>query len=233
MARLAVIPARGGSKRIPGKNVRPFLGVPALVRVLETVKASGLFDVIHVSTDDDAIADIARQAGFAPDFARPDALSDDHAPIRAAASHSVREYAARGQSFDTIALVYATAVLLTPKDLIEACRQFEADRDRHPLVSVVDIGTPIEKLFYEQDGVLTTPAPDQFAERTQDLHPALSDAGAFCFYTGKSLIADGAGDQLLAFKPFRLARTHAVDIDTMADWAFAEALYTAREQTKA
>ena len=227
MARIAIIPARGGSKRIPRKNIKSFLGVPALVRVIETARQSGIFDEIHVSTDDVEIAQIAADAGCRPRFFRPAHLSDDTAPIRSAASWALEQYHAQGQSFQTAALIYATALLLKPQFLNDACTLFEADAERRPLLAVTDVGSPIERLFVEHDGLLIAPDPERFIQNSQVLRPALVDLGAFCFFESEALRRDRDGARPLAFQPFKLPRWAGVDIDTPEDWQFAEHLYTA------
>ena len=227
MARIAIIPARGGSKRIPRKNIKPFLGVPALLRVIDAARQSGVFDEIHVSTDDEEIAELAGRAGCKPDFMRPPELSNDTAPIRSAASWALQTYQARGQAFETAALIYATALLLRPEHLREACAVFEASVDRAPLLAVCEVGSPIERLFVEDNGMLTAPDPDRFVKNSQLLRPALVDAGAFCFFDAEALRMDTDGARPLDFRPFKLPRWAGVDIDTPDDWQFAEHLYTA------
>jgi pseudaminic acid cytidylyltransferase len=224
--RIAIIPARGGSKRIPRKNIRPFAGQPALTHILRAAEASGQFDTIHVSTDDAEIADIAAAAGHRPDFVRDAAIADDFTPIRTVLGWTLREYEKRGESFDVAALLYATAFFVDGEDLQRAALQFDTAPDR-PLLAVTDIGMPIEKLFIEQGGHLTTLDAAKFGERTQDLTPALMDAGAFSFFHAADLIAETDGGAPLEFRPFRLDRWKAIDIDTEEDWAFAERLHAA------
>jgi N-acylneuraminate cytidylyltransferase len=227
MTRIAIIPARGGSKRIPRKNIRPFAGQPALTHILKAAEATGLFDVLHVSTDDPDIAAIAGAAGHPPEFLRDPAIADDFAPIRAVASWTLREYAHRGHSFETVALLYATAFLVEPDDIARAVADFETHRT-HPVLAVAEVGSPIEKLFIEQDGLLQTADEAKFAKRTQDLTPAYRDAGAFAVFSAPTLMADDDGAAPLHFRPFRLDRMKAIDIDTEEDWALAERLHAAR-----
>ncbi len=230
MSRIAIIPARGGSKRIPRKNIRPFGGQPALTHILNAAEATGLFDVIHVSTDDDEIAAVAAAAGHAPDFPRAPDIADDHTPIRTVMGWTLREYDKRGQAFDTAALLYATAFFIEPADIAGAVTAFEAD-PAHPVLAVADIGTPIEKLFVAEGGLLRTADAAHFAARTQDLTPAYQDAGAFGIFAAPELLAETDGSAPLAFRPFVLDRLKAIDIDTEDDWAFAERLHAARNRT--
>jgi N-acylneuraminate cytidylyltransferase len=228
--RIAIIPARGGSKRIARKNVRPFAGKPALTHILAAAEASGRFDVIHVSTDDPDIAAIAGAAGHPPEFLRPADIADDFAPVRAVASWTLREYERRGHTFETAALLYATAFFVEPQDISAAIADFETHRT-HPVLAVAEVGSPIEKLFVEKDGYLQTADEARFGARTQDLTPAYRDAGAFAVFAAPSLLAETDGSAPLHFRPFLLDRMKAIDIDTEDDWAFAERLHAARKTT--
>ncbi|MCR9130769.1 MAG: pseudaminic acid cytidylyltransferase [Alphaproteobacteria bacterium] len=228
MSRLCVIPARGGSKRIPGKNVRDFAGRPMLTHALKAAQDSRLFDHIHVSTDDDQIADAAAAAGAPPVFLRDPALADDHTPIRDVVTSDLARFTSgeggvisRTGPFTSITLVYATAVLIEAGDLVEAIKVYEKQPDR-PLLAVVDVGAPLERLMEDRQGVLRPALPDQFANRTQDLTRAYRDAGAFAIYSAATLEADRDGAAALEFRPFVLPRWKGVDIDTEEDWRFAE-----------
>jgi len=225
--RIAIIPARGGSKRIPRKNIRPFAGQPALTHILRAAEATGLFDVIHVSTDDQEIAEVAAEAGHRPDFRRNAAIADDFTPIRTVMGWTLREFGKRGQYFETAALLYATAVFVEPEDIARAVADFEA-RHTHPVLAVSEVGTPIEKLFVNEDGLLHTVDKSRFGARTQDLTPAYQDAGAFGVFSAASLLAEDNGGAPLHFRPFILDRWKAIDIDTEEDWALAERLHAAR-----
>lgn len=221
MTALCVIPARGGSKRIGRKNVRAFAGRPMLAHALTAALRSGVFDTVHVSTDDDEIAAVAAACGAPPDFVRPAGLADDHTPIRDVVKAVLAEYEAQGRGFDTVALVYATAVLIEAGDLAAARSAFAADPAR-PLLAVAEAGAPLERLMLAEGGVLRPALPERFAGRTQDLTPAYRDAGAFAFFTSDMLRADGDGAAALAFRPFALPVYKGVDIDTEEDWRFAE-----------
>jgi len=223
--RLAIIPARGGSKRIPRKNLRDFAGRPAFTHILSAAAASEMFDVIHVSTDDESIAQAAALAGFPPGFERDIALADDFTPIRSVVSWTLRQYAERGEVFDTIALLYATAFFVTPAVLARACALFETGDRSQPILGVVDVGTPMEKLFTVEDGLLKTVDAARFGARTQDLTPIWRDAGTFGIFDAKTLLDDADGAAPLAFRPFALDPWIGIDIDTEDDWAFAERLY--------
>lgn len=221
MSVLCVIPARGGSKRIKRKNVRDFAGRPMLTHALTAALESGVFDHVHVSTEDDEVASVAAAAGAEPVFRRNPALADDHTPIRDVVRTELARFAMEGRSFKTVALVYATAVLIDAEDLRGAASAF-AEEPEKPLLAVVDAGTPLERLMVDSEGVLRPALLEGFANRTQDLTPAYRDAGAFCFFSATTLEADTDGAQALDFRPFALPHWKAVDIDTEDDWRFAE-----------
>ena len=228
MSRLCVIPARGGSKRIARKNVRAFAGKPMLTHALTAAQESGVFDHVHVSTDDHEIAEAAAAAGAPPVFMRDPALADDHTPIRDVVKADLARFRESeggfpeiDTAFTVIALVYATAVLIEAEDLCEAMKAFEEQPDK-PLLSVVDTGAPLERLMVNDAGILRPPLPAKYANRTQDLTPAYRDAGAFAIFSAAMLEADADGAAALDFRPFVLPRWKGVDIDTEDDWRFAE-----------
>ncbi len=189
-----------------------------------------MFDVLHVSTDDQQIAEIAAEAGHRPDFRREAAIADDFTPIRTVMSWTLREYEKRGRYFETAALLYATAFFVEPEDIIRAVAGFEAHRT-HPVLAVSAVGSPVEKLFVEKDGLLQTVDDGRFGTRTQDLTPAYQDAGAFGIFSASLLLDEPDGGKPLQFRPFILDRWKAIDIDTEEDWAFAERLHAARTMT--
>ena len=228
MSRLCIIPARGGSKRIARKNVRAFAGRPMLTHALTAAQESGVFDHVHVSTDDYEIAEAAAAAGAPPVFMRDSALADDHTPVRDVVTSDLARFKSgeggvisRTGPFTAIALVYATAVLIEAEDLVRATKAFE-DQPAKPLLSVVDTGAPLERLMVDDAGMLRPALPESFANRTQDLTPAYRDAGAFAIFSAATLQADADGAQALDFRPYLLPRWKGVDIDTEDDWRFAE-----------
>jgi N-acylneuraminate cytidylyltransferase len=231
MSALCVIPARGGSKRIARKNVRDFAGQPMLTHALGAALRSGVFDHVHVSTEDDEIAAIAAAAGAAPEFLRDGALADDHTPIRDVVTTELARFTTRGRIFTTCALVYATAVMLEPEDLRAALAAFAQDPEK-PLLGVVDAGAPLERMMLESGGVLRPAMGERFAGRTQDMTRAYRDAGAVAVFSAATLEADTDGAQALDFRPFVLPRWKGVDIDTEDDWRFAELIKAGLSATK-
>ena len=222
--RLAVIPARAGSKRLPGKNLREFCGKPMIVHVLETARASGLFDEIHVSTESDEVTLAAAHAGFAPAFPRPARLADDQTPLLPVLRYAAEEYALRGHKFDQLSLLYACSPLLEPSDLQGAMRRFDELQDK-VLLGVTQYPVPVEWAYnIAADSRLVPRQPGLFQTRSQDLAPAYYDAGAFALFPMARVLGDAPHDER-DFHGYILPRHKAVDIDNAEDWRLAELLY--------
>ena len=150
--RIAIVPARGGSKRIPDKNIVDFLGLPLMGHSLRAARESGLFDTIHVSTDSARIAEVAASLGHAVDFTRDPALADDHTPLLPVLRWTVEQYAARGKRFDTVCLLMPTAPLIEAEDLRRANTLFERHAGRRTVIAVARFPVPIEWAFRMPDG---------------------------------------------------------------------------------
>jgi pseudaminic acid cytidylyltransferase len=229
MKRLAVIPARGGSKRIANKNIRDFCGKPMLAHALEAARASGLFDTIHVSTDSEAIAAVAARCGNPVDFMRPPALADDHTPIMPVLKYAAEEYQRRGRTFDQVWLLMACVPLIEARDLVAAEQLFRDAGGGQPLLAVAEYSVPIEWAFRrEADGRLIPVQPGMFAVRSQDIEKKYFDAGAFAVFPAATVLAaEGAGSDA-GFVGYPLPKGMAVDIDDEEDWALAEAIFRFR-----
>jgi pseudaminic acid cytidylyltransferase len=227
--RLAIIPARGGSKRIPKKNIKDFCGRPMIAHVLDAVSQSGMFTKVHVSTDSGEVAEAARVVGFAPEFLRPPELSGDHTSMLEVYGFVAREFTKRGENFDTIAIIYATSPLVAPEDLAEACAQFEQGDGNKPLLAVTPYPAPIEHAFRMngKTGNLIPDAPDKLSQRTQDITRSYFDAGMFAFYTPEFLISSAGPGDFLSFRGFEVPGYRVTDLDWPDDWERAENLYRA------
>lgn len=224
--RLAVIPARGGSKRIPRKNIAPCAGRPLIAWILDAARDSGAFDLIHVSTDDDAIAAVASDLGFPPDFPRPAELADDHTGVLPVVRHVMETYESRGRPASTVALLYPTAALVTAEVLAAAAARFAAEGGRRPLMSVARLPVPAQwALKAGPDGTLAPDDPAALAIRSQDLPPAWYDCAGFVFLTPDQV---RAGHLHPPFLGQELPPDQAVDIDEPADLAWAERLLRLR-----
>lgn len=229
MRRLAIIPARGGSKRIPNKNVRDFCGKPMLAHILGSAAGSGLFETVHVSTENAIIAEVAMQHGHPVDFMRPDNLADDFTPIMPVMKYVVDEYERRGRSFDQVWLLMACAPLIAASDLVAAEAQFVQAGGRVHLLAVSEFQAPIEwALRRNEQGLLVPLQPGMFTVRSQDLEKRYFDAGAFAIFpTATVKGADTSGIDS-GYIGYTLPKGTAVDIDDERDWALAEALFRAK-----
>ena len=223
MSNVVIIPARGGSKRIPRKNLAPFDGVPMIVRSIRTALDSGLFDQVVVSTDDAEIADVARAHGAEVPFLRPAQLADDFTGTAAVIVHALQQLPA----FDYACCVYATAPLLQVRYLREGFELLEQHPDKSFAFSVCNFGFPVQRaLTLDGQGALTALYPEFRDTRSQDLPEAFQDAGQF--YWGRS-DAWQRGEVVYspASLPVILPRHLVQDIDTPEDWKRAEYLYAA------
>jgi N-acylneuraminate cytidylyltransferase len=226
-SRLAIIPARGGSKRIPRKNIRPFHGRPMLAWPIAAAKRSGLFDRIVVSTDDVEIAEAARACGAETPFLRPAELADDHGGVAPVVRHAI-EALGLGQGF--ACLIYPTAPTLRPEDLREGFEALAARPDKAYALSVASFPSPVQRgLRIRADGALEALHPEHRLTRSQDLEPAYHDAGQFCWGRVEAWL-EGVPIFSDASLPVVLPRWLVQDIDTPEDWRRAELMFAALER---
>jgi pseudaminic acid cytidylyltransferase len=218
---LAVIPARGGSKRIPRKNVRPFAGRPILAWPVAAALESGLFDTVMVSTDDDEIAAAARAAGAEVPFLRSPATADDHSTLLDVLAEVVAGYRDQGRSFDTVCCLLATAALVTPTALKHGHQLFRSG-EFDSVFPVVRFGSPIQRaLSRDAAGHTAMLAPEHYTSRSQDLEPAYHDAGQFYWMSAAACLARTPTFSGRAGS-FVVDETEVQDIDTPTDWRLAE-----------
>ena len=218
---IAIIPARGGSTRIPRKNIRTFAGKPMVAWPVETALASGLFDRVLVSTDDEEIADIARGAGAEAPFVRPAELSDDFCGTLEVVAHAVAWAIDQGWSFTTACCLYATAAFTTADDL-RAARDLQQQGEWDYVFAAGRFERPVQRAIGRgDDGAIRLLFPEHALTRTQDLPPAFFDAGQF--YWGPAA-AWGEQRPILGNRTsfIELPPSRAIDIDTEDDWAIAE-----------
>ncbi|MFJ2360499.1 pseudaminic acid cytidylyltransferase [Pseudomonas fluorescens] len=223
MNSVAIIPARGGSKRLPRKNLLPFDGVPMIVRSIRTALDSGLFEQVVVSTDDADIAELALAHGAQVPFLRPAELADDFTGTAAVIVHALQQLPA----FDYACCVYATAPLLQARFLRQGLELLQQHPQKSFAFSVCSFGFPVQRaLTLDGQGALTALYPEFRNTRSQDLPEAFQDAGQF--YWGRSE-AWLRGEVLYstASLPVILPRHLVQDIDTLEDWKRAEYLYAA------
>jgi pseudaminic acid cytidylyltransferase len=226
--RLAVIPARGGSTRIPDKNVRLFCGAPMLSYGLNAASQSGLYAEIHVSTDSDDIAALAADLGHAPAFRRTAGLAGNDVPLLEVLRWVVRQFTERGQSFDEVCLIYAAAPLIEAADLVDGHEKFAAHGGAHPVITVGRFPTPVERAMRIDDGgLLRWLAPAHRFAQSQDLSTTYFDTGAFLIMAPAHLEEEGF-PAFEAMLPMVLPLDKVADINDAEDLALAEALYRGR-----
>lgn len=224
MNKLAIITARGGSKRIPRKNIRPFLGKPIIAYSIEAAIGSGLFDEVMVSTDDDDIAGIAREYGAQVPFMRSAKTSDDFSTTADVILEVLDAYRQRGDDPEFACCIYPTAPFVTAARLREAFVQFAAS-DAESLFPVTRFSFPILRSFGMRDGGwISFNWPEHALTRSQDLAPAFQDAGQFYLLRTEAIRRTG-----LLVPPktigFEMPEREVQDIDNEEDWALAEVKY--------
>lgn len=229
MAKVAIITARGGSKRIPKKNIKEFCGKPILSYSIAAALGSGLFDEVMVSTDSEEIAEIAETCGAAVPFRRSDAASDDYATTADVLQEVLESYAAVGRQFDVMCCIYPTAPFVTAQKLRAAYDVF-VKSDAEMLEPVVAFSFPPQRSFSLKNGLLSYNWPEHVRTRSQDLEPWYHDAGQFYFYRVAAFqqsmqMDDALGGYNLRCVPFVLDEMEVQDIDNPLDWLLAEAKY--------
>lgn len=220
---LCIIPARGGSKRIPRKNIKLFNDKPMIAHSILVAQQSGLFSDIIVSTDDAEIAQVAREYGANVPFVRPPELSDDFATTGAVIAHAVDFMQQNGWSGDAVCCIYATAPFVQANDLQRGFQQLR-DTGADFAFSVCSFAFPIQRaLRMNKQGEVAMFQPELFAVRSQDLEEAWHDAGQFYWGTAQAWLA-----QKPIFNSHSvgvpLPRYRVQDIDTPEDWIRAELL---------
>lgn len=220
MNNLCIIPARGGSKRIPRKNVKPFLGKPMLAYSIETANQTGLFDEIMVSTDDDEIVEVARQYGAKVPFKRSAETASDFATTADVLKEVLTQYQSLGKEFDNFCCFYATAPLVQSKDVVSAFELLQHS-DFTCVYPVVQFSYPIWRcLDLATDGTMTRHWPEFENSRSQDLPKEYHDTGTFYWYKTKEWLS---GNNKVG--GIEVDETTIQDIDTETDWKLAEIKY--------
>ena len=224
--RIAVIPARGGSKRIPRKNIKPFQGKPMIAWSILAARDSACFDQIIVSTDDDEIADVARNYGAQVPFMRPANLSDDHATTVPVIAHATAWCRDAGKDVTDVCCLYATAPFVRPDDLQKGLAQLQSSGAQY-VFSATDYGFPIQRALYQTAaGRVAMVQPEHMNTRSQDLPAAYHDAGQFYWGHAQAWLDQvplmGADAQIITLPRYRVQ-----DIDTPEDWRRAELLFQA------
>jgi pseudaminic acid cytidylyltransferase len=227
---VAVIPARGGSRRIPRKNIRPFAGRPIISYSIHASLECGLFDRVLVSTDDPEIAETARACGAETPFVRPHELADDHTGTNAVTKHAIRWLLEHECSVTYACCVYATTPFLQGRFLREGYEKLVASGQDFAF-SVTSFEFPIEwALRITDQGAVEAVNPGQILLRSQDLEPFFHDAGQFYWGRAQAYLDDVASHSP-ASVPVVLPRHLVQDIDTPEDWHRAELMYRALQMS--
>ena len=231
MSKIAIITARGGSKRIPKKNIRPFCGKPILAYSIEAAKGSGMFDEVMVSTDSEEIAETARHYGASVPFLRSEKTSGDFATTADVIEEVLGAYAEKGEKFDAFLCIYPTAPFVTAERLAEAAVLFDTAGEGGELpdavVPVVRFSFPPQRGFIAKDGYLQYRWPENAFKRSQDLEPMYHDAGQFYLVRTKAFMTERT---VVPAKtaPLILPEMMVQDIDNEEDWEIAEIKYRKR-----
>lgn len=221
---LAIITARGNSKRIPHKNIREFCGKPIISYSIQAAKESGLFEEVMVSTDSEEIAKISREYGAEIPFMRSAKNSDDYATTADVIMEVVEEYRKRGREYDYVCCIYPTAPFVTGEKLKNA---FEAlkEKNGNKLIPVVNFSFPPQRGFrITEKGLIERLDEKLYFSRSQDLETYYHDCGQFYFYKTEELLKTGGKiwDKVI---PYVLSELEVQDIDTIEDWKMAEIKY--------
>ena len=219
---LCVIPARGGSKRIPRKNIKPFLGRPIISYAIETALKSGLFDEVMVSTDDEEIASIARQYGASVPFMRSAFAASDTATDMDVLREVLTEYAQLGKNFDVFCSLYPCTPLVTVEKLQEGLKIYK-ESNVDLVFPVVRYSTCPLKDFVIRNGELVRLFPEYTYTRTQDMEPVYAGAGQFYYYNARTYMEKTDVERKCV--GFEIPERETQDIDNEFDWKLAEFKY--------
>ena len=222
MKNLAIIPARGGSKRIPRKNIKDFLGRPIIAYSIQATILSGVYDEIMVSTDDNEIAEIAKSYGANVPFLRSPDTSNDYASTADVIFEVLNNYKKIGKEFDTVSCIYSTAPFITPERIQEAFSFIDGNVDS--VFTCVAYSYPPQRGLRITDGKISMIHPEHLMSRSQDLEPIYHDAGQFYISMVESFRRNGSfwGDNTAGLV---LSELEVQDLDTPTDWLLAEMKY--------
>lgn len=218
---ITIIPARGGSKRIPRKNIKDFLGKPIIAYSIEAALQSKLFEEVMVSTDDEEIAEVSKKYGAKIPFMRSKKNADDFATTADVLIEVLTEYKKRNREFENMCCIYPTAPFVTAKKLIDSFKLM-IEKGADSVIPVVKFSYPIQRAFRINDqNLLEYIWPENINKRSQDLEPAYHDAGQFYWYRVDSFLSKKSLKELVKI-PFILKEKEVQDIDNEEDWKLAE-----------
>jgi len=222
--RIAVIPARGGSKRIPKKNIVPFCGRPMISYAIDAARTSGVFSKIHISTDSQEIRETVETLGLAVDFMRDPALADDYTGLLEVLRWVLDQYQRRGEVYKEVCCIMPTAPFLVSEDLKAAFELFHRHNGKYPLYVMAKYPVPIEWAFLrDKDGFMNASSVSKLSCRSQDLPEAYYECGPFTIMTDIQIASENhlSGKVL----PYIMPGQRAVDIDTPEDLERAKFLF--------
>ena len=223
---IAIIPARGGSKRIPRKNIKSFHGKPMIAYSIDAAKQSGCFDKIIVSTDDQEIADVALQYGAEVPFLRPADIADDFATTLDVMQHAIAWCKDHQWMVDKVCCIYATAPFILPEYIKQGLVELSDDKVQYAFSATTFPFAIQRAISLDESGAVSMFSPEYANTRSQDLPEAYHDAGQFywgkatAYLTGKAIFSEHS-------KAVILPRKRVQDIDTPEDWELAESLFSA------
>lgn len=226
MPNIAIITARGGSKRIPRKNIKDFLGNPIIAYSIEAAIESKLFDEVMVSTDDTEIAEIAKQNGAKIPFFRSSKTSDDYATTHDVIQEVLSTYKDLGQNFDVACCIYPTAPFVNPKLLKNAFNILKENRSYDFVMPIVPFSFPIQRSFIlEDDCKIKYAFPENINKRSQDLRKHFHDTGQFYMFDVEKYFERGS---LVSSNMYGIEVSELMvqDIDNEVDWKLAELKYS-------
>ncbi len=223
MSSIAIIPARGGSTRVPRKNIRPFCGKPVIAYSIEAALKSGIFDEVMVSTDDEEIAQIALAAGAKVPFMRSAENSDAYATTRAVLLEVLDAYEKLGRKFDNVACIYPCAIFVTPEKLRRAQELMDTTPGANAVTPVVAFSSPPQRAMVVKNDFLTYAYPEYINTRTQDLETIYHDCGQFYFWRVEDYRNNTTG--VWNTVPFVMPEEETQDVDNESDFRIAEMKY--------
>ncbi len=223
MKKVAIITARGGSKRIPRKNIKEFCGKPILAYSIHAALESGVFDTVMVSTDDEEIAEIAKKYGAEVPFYRSEKTANDYATTADVILEVIEEYEKLGWFFDMVCCIYPTAPFLTADKLKDAVQKLE-NSDADTLIPVVTFSYPVQRALVIRDEKLVFEYPEFMDSRSQDLEPHYHDVGQF-YIMKTETFKESKKIMVGNILPFEISEMEVQDIDNQTDWEIAEMKY--------
>ena len=212
---LCIIPARGGSKRIPRKNIKPFLGKPIIAYSIDAAKSSGLFEEVMVSTDDEEIVEVAKEYGASVPFKRSSEKANDYATLPDVIEEVIQSYKKQGKHFNYSCCILPTAPLINIRNLVDGLKLLKEEKF-YTIRPIVPFRYPIQRAFRYNNGEVEMFNPENQRVRSQDLEPAYHDAGQFYWFVFENgMIQKNKGALILSNKEVQ-------DIDDEDDWELAE-----------